>query len=108
MLYSDYLGLSLKNSKLSTYAIKLEGQLRKEKESIRSWKNHVKRLEYEGPRGVKSSLDEKDKLIQSLKNKLKMSATKHPQTTKRVALDQENEAFRQEALNYKAKVLQLE
>jgi hypothetical protein len=25
MLYSDYLGLSLKNSKLSTYAIKLEG-----------------------------------------------------------------------------------
>jgi hypothetical protein len=69
MLYSDYLGLSLKNLKLSTYAIKLEGQLRKEKESIRSWKTHVKRLEYEGPRGVKSSLDEKDKLIQSLKNK---------------------------------------
>jgi hypothetical protein len=28
MLYSDYLGLSLKNSKLSNYAIKLEGKLR--------------------------------------------------------------------------------
>jgi hypothetical protein len=28
MMYSDYLGLSLKNSKLSTYAINLEGQLR--------------------------------------------------------------------------------
>jgi hypothetical protein len=37
-----------------------------------------------------------------------MSATEHPQTTKRVALDQKNEAFQQEALNYKAKVLQLE
>jgi hypothetical protein len=57
---------------------------------------------------VKSSLDEKDKLIQSLKKKLKMSATEHPQTTELVSLEQEKEAFRQEALNYKAKVLQLE
>jgi hypothetical protein len=28
MLYFDYLSLSLKNSKLSSYAMKLEGQLR--------------------------------------------------------------------------------
>jgi hypothetical protein len=81
MLYSDYLGLSLKNSKLSTYAIKLEGKLRQEKASNRAWKTQVKRLESEGPQGVKSSLEEKDKLIQSLKKKLKMSATEHPQTT---------------------------
>ena len=38
-----------------------------------AWKNQVKRLESEGPQGVKSSLDEKDKLIQSLKKKVKMS-----------------------------------
>jgi hypothetical protein len=47
-------------------------------------------------------------MIQSLKKKLKMSATEHPQTTELVSLEQEKEAFRQEALNYKAKVLQLE
>ena len=39
MLYSDYLGLSLKNSKISTNAIKSEGKLRKEKASNRGWKN---------------------------------------------------------------------
>jgi hypothetical protein len=49
MLYSDYLGLILKNSKLSTYAIKLEGQLRQEKSSNRAWKTQVKRIEFEGP-----------------------------------------------------------
>ena len=37
MLYSDYLSLSLKNSKLSSYAIKLEGRLRDEKASKRAW-----------------------------------------------------------------------
>ena len=61
--------------------MKLEGQLRQEKASSRAWQTQIKRLEAEGPQGLKSSLDEKDKLIQSLKKKLKMSATKHPQTT---------------------------
>jgi hypothetical protein len=75
MLYSGYLGLSLKNSNLSTYALKLEGKLRQEKTSNRAWKTQVKRLESEGPHGVKSSLEEKDKLIQSLNKKLKMSTT---------------------------------
>jgi hypothetical protein len=37
-----------------------------------------------------------------------MSPTEHPQTTKLAALEQEKETFRQEALNYKAKVLQQE
>jgi hypothetical protein len=87
MLYSDYLGLSLKNSKMSTYAIKLEWKLRQEKASSMAWKTQVKRLESEGPQGVKSSLEEKDKLIQRLKKKLKMSAKNHPQTTERVALE---------------------
>jgi hypothetical protein len=37
MLYFDYLSLSLKNSKLSSYAMKLEGWLRQEKASNRAW-----------------------------------------------------------------------
>ena len=49
MLYSEYLGLILKNSKLSTYAIKLEGQLRQEKASNKAWKTQVKRLKSECP-----------------------------------------------------------
>jgi hypothetical protein len=44
-------------------------------------------LEAEAPQGLKSSLDEKDKLIQSLKKKLKMSGTEHPKTTKLVSLE---------------------
>jgi hypothetical protein len=87
MLYSDYLSLSLENSKLSSYAMKLEGKLRQEKSYRRAWQTQFKRLESEGPQWVKSSLDEKDKLIQILKKKLKMSATKHPQKTKLVSLE---------------------
>jgi hypothetical protein len=108
MLYYDYLSLSLKNPKLSSYAMKLEGKLRKEKASSRGWKTRVKRLESQGPQQVKSSLDEKEKLIQNLKKKLKMSATENPQTTELVSLEQEKEAFLQEALDYKARVFQLE
>jgi predicted nucleic acid-binding Zn-ribbon protein len=57
---------------------------------------------------MKSLLDEKDKMIHSLKKKLKMPSTKHPQTTELVALEQEKETFWKEALDYKAKFLQLE
>jgi hypothetical protein len=71
MMYSYYLGLILKNSSLSTYAIKLEEQLRQEKTSNRAWKNQGKRLESEGTHGVKSSLEEKDMLIQRLNKKNK-------------------------------------
>jgi hypothetical protein len=60
----------------------------------RALQTQVKRLESEGPQGVTTSLDEKDKLIQSMKKKLKMSSTEHPQTTELVALEQEKETFR--------------
>jgi hypothetical protein len=53
-------------------------------------------------------LDEKDKLIQSFKNKLKMSTTEHPQTAELVSLEKEKETLCQETLDYKARVLQLE
>jgi hypothetical protein len=105
MLYSNYLSLGLRISRLKTHALKLDGQLKQEKASSKAWKTHVKILESEGPQGVKASLDEKDKMIQSLKKRLKMSPTKHPQTRELDSLEKEKETFRQEALNYKAKVL---
>jgi hypothetical protein len=57
---------------------------------------------------LKASLDEKDKMIQILKKMLNMSPTDHPHTVELTALEQEKETFRQEALDYKAKLLQLE
>ena len=81
MLYSDYLSLALKVARLTTYASKLDGQLKQEKVSSKAWMTQVKRLESEGPQGLKASLDEKNKMIQSLKKRLKMSPTDHPQTT---------------------------
>jgi FtsZ-binding cell division protein ZapB len=65
-------------------------------------------LESEGPQGVKASLDEKEKMIQSLKKKLRMSSTEHPQKTELASLEKDKETFRQEEVNYKDKVLQLE
>jgi hypothetical protein len=67
MLYSDYLSLSLRVSRLTTHALKLDGQLKQEKESSKAWQTQAKRLESEGPQGVKAYLDEKEKIIQSLK-----------------------------------------
>jgi hypothetical protein len=108
MLYSDYLSLALKVARLTTYTSKLDGELKQEKVSSKAWMARVKRLESEGPQGLKASSDEKDNMIQSLKKMLKMSPTDHPQTGELTALEQEKETFRQEALNYKAKLLQLE
>jgi hypothetical protein len=81
LVYYDYLSLSLKNSKMTSLVAKSEGQLGQEKATNKSWKTQIKRIESEGPQGVKSLLDEKDKIIQSLKKTLKMSAIEHPQTT---------------------------
>jgi hypothetical protein len=108
MLYSDYPSLSLRVASLTTHTLKLEGKLKKEKASNRAWQTQVKRLKSEGPQGVKASLDEKDMMIQSMKKRLKISATEHPQRTDLIALEQEKDTFMQEALNYKSKVLQLE
>jgi hypothetical protein len=52
-------------------------------------------LESEGPQGVKASLDEKENMIQSLKKKMNISSTEHPQTADLASLEQEKETFRQ-------------
>jgi len=108
MLYSNYLSLDLKVAILTTYASKLDGQLKQEKVSSKAWMTQVKKLESEGPQGLKSSLDEKYKMIQTLKKRLKMSPTHHLQTAELTALEHEKEIFKQEALDCKDKLLQLE
>jgi hypothetical protein len=75
MLYSDYLSLGLRISRLTTHALKLDGQLNQEKASSKAWQTQVKILESEGPQGVKASLDEKEKMIERLKKKMNMSST---------------------------------
>jgi hypothetical protein len=87
MLYSDYLSLGLKVARFTTHALKLDGQLKQEKASNKAWMTQVKRLESEGAQGIKASMDEKDKMIQSLKKKLKMSPTDHPQTAELATLE---------------------
>ena len=56
---------------------------------------------------VKKLLDEKEKVIKSLKKQLKIPVTDHPQIEELVELQKERDVFEQEALNLKAKVLQL-
>ena len=87
MLYVDCLSLALKVARLKTHALKLNGQLKQEKVSKKAWMTQVKGLESEGPWGLKASLDEKDKMIQILKKRLKMSPIDHPQTTQLTTLE---------------------
>jgi hypothetical protein len=44
-------------------------------------------LEFEGPQWVMDSLDEKEKMIQILKKKLKMPSTDHPHKIDITSLD---------------------
>jgi hypothetical protein len=108
LLYSDYLNLNLKNEKLTSLVVKLQGQLRQEKEASKAWNIQIKKLEVDGPKAMKSLLDEKDKVIHSPKKKLKMLVTEHPQTAELGALKQEKEAFKKQSLDFQAKFVQLE
>jgi hypothetical protein len=56
---------------------------------------------------VKNLLDEKEKVIKSLKKQLKIPVIDHPQTEDLVVLQKERDDFEKEALNLKGKVLQL-
>ena len=72
VLYSDLIQTTLSNKKLETRVMKLEEQLKKEKEMNRGWKTHVKKLETNlmvvggKPRNmqpIKKLLDGKEKTI---------------------------------------------
>lgn len=57
---------------------------------------------------MKKLLDEKENTIQSLKKKLKIPISDHPQMEELLTLQKEKYYFQQEVLNSKAKILQIE
>ena len=116
MLYYDLFHMSLNKNKLENKVDRLEKQLKKEKAMSRPWQTQVKTYENEliaarvqpkEKQSVKKSLDEKEKVIKSLKKQLKIPVTDHPQTKELVELQKERDDFEQETLNLKAKILQL-
>ena len=53
-------------------------------------------------------MDDKDRQIESLQKKLKMSVTNHPQTDEIMAYQQKNDDLKNEVLDLKSKLLQAE
>jgi molecular chaperone DnaK (HSP70) len=117
VLYYDLLHSTLNTKKLQTRVEKLEEQLKKEKAMSKAWQTQVMKLEANllakgiQPRTkqpIKKLLEEKDKTIQSLKKKLKILVTDHPQTEELLVLQRERDSYQEEVLNLKAKILQFE
>ena len=116
MLYYDLLHMSLNKNKFENKVDRLEKQLKKEKVMSRSWQTQVKTYENEliavgvQPKEkqlVKKLLDEKEKVIKSLKKQLKNPVKDHPQTEELVEFHKERDDFEHEILNLKAKAFQL-
>ena len=106
--------MSLNKNKLEDKVERLEKQLKKEKTMTGAWQTQVKSYENEliaigvqpkEKQSVKKLLDEKEKVIKSLKKQLKIPVTDHPQTEELITLQKERDDFKQETLNLKDKVL---
>ena len=102
VLYYDLIQTTLSNNKLETRVVKLKEQLKKEKAMSRGWKTHVKKLEAYlmvvgakpgNMQPIKNLLNEKEKIIQSLKEKLKIIVTDHAQTEELSILQQERDSL---------------
>lgn len=115
MIYYDLLHMSLNKNKLENKVDRLEQQLKKEKAMILEDPSHktyeneliVVGVQPKEKQSVKKLLDEKEKVIKTLKKKLKIPVTYHTQTEELVELQKERDDFEQETLNLKAKILQL-
>ena len=103
MLYYDLLHMYLNKNKLESKVERLEKQLKKEKAMSRAWKTLVKsyenvlivaKLQPKEKHSVKKLLDEKEKVIKSLKKQLKILVTDHPQTEELVLLQKERDDLR--------------
>ena len=80
--------------------IKLEEQVKRERAASKGWKTQVKKLEVDfvnlssipaEKKSNKKLIEEKDKLIESLQNKLKGFPSDHPQTEEIVVIQAEKE-----------------
>ena len=116
MLYYDLMHMSLNKNKLENKVERLEKKLKKEKAMRRAWQTQVKSYENKlivagiqpkEKQSIKKLLDEKEKVIKSLKKQLKILVTDHPQIEELVELQKERDDFEKETLNMKANVLQL-
>ena len=117
VLYHDLLQLILSNKKIDAKVTKLEEQLKKEKAMGKAWKTKIKKLEADlmetgvnsdSQKSVKKLLEEKDKMMTSLKKQLKIPATDHPQIEELISFQEEVSSLKQSTLDLKEKGLQLE
>ena len=116
ILYYDLLHMSWNKNKLENKVERLKKQLKREKAMSKSLKTQVKSYENElivvglkpkEKQSVKKLLDEKEKVIKSLKKQLKIPVTDHLQTEELVVLQRERDDFEMNTLNLKANILQL-
>ena len=93
----------------------MEEQIRREKVASKGWKTQAKKLESDligagsstsDRKANKKLLDEKDKLIESLQNKLKGTLAEHPQMEEIIVIQAEKDRLSDEVLELKAKLLQ--
>ena len=57
---------------------------------------------------IRRLLEEKDKAIQVLKNKLKIPSSEHAQSSELLALQEEKDKIHQEMMEYKGKMVKLQ
>lgn len=117
VLYCDLLKSYLNKTKLESKLDKLEEQVRREQDASKEWKVQVKKLEVDlvaqgskdkENKATKNLLDEKDKQIENLQKKLKISVTNHPHIDEIMAYQKKNDDLKKEVLDLKSKRLQAE
>ena len=94
----------------------MEEQIKREKVASKGWKVQTRKLEVDilnlgsqpsDKKGNKKHLDEKDKLIESLQNKLKGQMTDHPHTEEIMSFQTKNDELKKEVMELKEKLLQV-
>ena len=107
----------MNKTKLENKVAKLEEQVKRDKDASKGQKLQVKKLEKDlisqGSKDKESNtskkiLDDKDKQIESLQKKLKMLVRDHPQTDEIMAYQQKNDYLKNEVMDLKSKLLQVE
>ena len=114
ILFNDLLKATLKLSKLQTSKSKIENQLRKEKVENKSHQEQIKKLqmyllatkgqEDKGAR-IQKLVNEKENVIQLLKNKLKITSIQVIHASKLAEIEKKKESLSSELTDCKVKLL---
>lgn len=116
ILYSDLLKSYLSKTKLEEKVVKIEEQIKREKDTYKGWKTQVKKLEVDlvnlgsvptEKKSNKKLIEENDKLIESLQKKLKGFPYDHPQKKEIMVIQTENDQLKKQVTELKEKVLQV-